>query len=96
MTSRGDVNAALNRLVREGVLTGFRTNFDQVGPGVPLQITASVPLVSDPAEPGFDKTKLDGTRLLVLLALGDLRHAAVVTVEGTGEGERPSPAPVRA
>ncbi len=86
MTSRGDVNAALNRLIREGVLTGFRTNFDQVGPGVPLQVTASAPLVADPAAPSYDKAKVDGTRLLVLLALGDLRRDALVTVEGAGPG----------
>ena len=82
MTSRGDVNVALNRLVREGVLTAFRTNFDQVGPGVPLRITASAPLVADPALPAFDKIRLDQTRLLVRLALGDLGPDAVVTIEG--------------
>lgn len=86
MTSRGDVNAALNRLIREGVLTGFRTNFDEVGPGVPLRVTASAALVADPAVPAFDRAKLDGTRLLVLLALGDFRRDAIVDLEGTGPG----------
>ena len=82
MTSRGDVNVALNRLIREGVLTAFRTNFDQIGPGVPLQVTASAPLVADPALPAFDKIRLDQTHLLVRLALGDLGPDAVVTIEG--------------
>lgn len=91
MTSRGDVNAALNRLVREGVLTGFRTNFDRVGSGEPLCVSASAPLISDPAEPAFDKAKIEGTRLLVLLALGDWKQSAVVTVEGSPDRRDPQP-----
>lgn len=84
MTSRGDVNVALNRLIREGVLTAFKTNFDQAGPGVVLEVRASTPLVADPALPGYDQTKIDQLRLLVTLALGEFGRAAVVTVESDG------------
>jgi hypothetical protein len=90
MTSRGDVNVALNRLIREGVLTAFRTNFDQAGSGVRLQVTATAPLVADPAQPSFDKVKLDQTRLLVQLALGDFGRDAVVIIEGRQESEVPA------
>ena len=69
MASWGDINAALNRLVREGVITSFRTNRgDKTQAGLHVSIV--------PTEPG-DGEKARGVILGVLTPLDD---EVVVTV----------------
>lgn len=43
MASWGDINATLNKLVREGVITGFRTNrADKSSLGLHVEVTPTV------------------------------------------------------
>ena len=59
---RGNVNAVLNGLIREGVITAFETNFDSIsGLGV-LHITVSANLITDPRIPGYDRRKVLAVR----------------------------------
>ncbi len=45
---RGEINVALNRLVREGVLGGFKTNFDaESTPGWVPEVTIMIPETAD-------------------------------------------------
>jgi hypothetical protein len=45
--SRGSVNAILNRLVRETVITGFRTNFDD-RQATDIQVAVTADLIESP------------------------------------------------
>ena len=49
MASWGDINAALNRLVREGAIAGFRTNRGDKTPGAGLKVNI-VPVAEDDVE----------------------------------------------
>ncbi len=45
---RGEINVALNRLVREGVLASFKTNFDaESTPGWVPEVTIAIPETAD-------------------------------------------------
>ncbi len=68
---RGSVNVVLNRLVREGVITGFRTNFDQQGGATTPHVTATV----------AEEWSLEAARALIVDALTEVASGIDVTVE---------------
>jgi hypothetical protein len=53
---RGDVNAVLNGLVRERVITGFDTNFDGISALGILHIAVTADLITDPRIPSDRKS----------------------------------------
>ena len=68
---RGNVNIALNWLVREGVITGFKTNFDQQGTAATPHVTATV----------AEEWSLEAVRALIVDALTEVAIGIDVTVE---------------
>ena len=67
---RSKVNVVMNRLVREGLITAFKTNFDfPDGPHTP-QVAVSVP----------DDCSPEAVRLLVVDALSEVVIGIDVTV----------------
>jgi len=73
MTLRGDVNAILNRLVREGVISAFQTNF-----GTPAE-AYGVHIIITPGS----ATDRDGVRRAVAAALDGLSEQVTITVKAT-------------
>jgi hypothetical protein len=68
---RGKVNAVLNRLVRDGVIAGFRTSFGRVNePGTPI-ITVTAP----------EGAAEDDVKVRVMDALADVVIGVSVTIE---------------
>ncbi len=55
---RGDINAVLNGLIGEGVITAFETNFDGISALGVLHIAVSANLVTDPRILGYDRPKV--------------------------------------
>jgi len=70
MALRGDINKALNRLVREGVIVGFQTNF-----GTPAE-PYGVHVIVTPTS----ATNLEAVRNTVTDALSSLSEDVTVTV----------------
>ncbi len=68
---RGKVNVVLNRLVREGVISGFKTNFDQQGGADSPHVTATV----------AEGRALEEVRALVVDAITETAIRIDVTVE---------------
>lgn len=54
MASWGDINAALNRLVREGVIAGFKTNRGEKSHDTGLHVSVT-PAADDDAESVRDR-----------------------------------------
>ena len=81
MASWGDVNAALNRLVREGVITGFRTNLADPARGPELRVAATAPVVLDANAADYDGAAVESVRQAVASRLGSLVEEACVTIE---------------
>ena len=75
---RGDVNAVLNGLIREGVITGFETNFDGISALGILHITVSADLTTDPRVPGYDRRKVLAVRNRVSKELEGVGAADVI------------------
>jgi hypothetical protein len=73
MTLRGDVNAILNGLVREGVISAFQTNF-----GTPAE-AYGVHVIVTPA----GATDREGVRRTVSQALDSLSEQVTITVKAT-------------
>ena len=59
---RGNVNAVLNALVSEGVITGFETNFDGISALGILHIAVSADLITDSRIPGYERPKVMAVR----------------------------------
>jgi hypothetical protein len=74
MSLRGDVNVALNRLVAEGTIAGFRTNFGSTEPQMGLHVIVT---------PG-STTDSEDVRRVVTGALEKLVEAPTVTVDRSG------------
>lgn len=72
MASWGDINAALNRLVREGVITGFKTNRGDKSHQEGLQVNVVPGAGGD----------VEGIRLQILAVLTPLDDEVTVTVGG--------------
>jgi hypothetical protein len=88
MASWGDLNARLNRLVRDGVISGFRTNLATRPDLSSLRITVA-PGPAAPVAAGR-LTAADALRARVALALGGIAPEAAVTVETTLQTGPPS------
>jgi hypothetical protein len=59
---RGDVNAVLNGLIREGVITAFETNFGDMGALGILHVAVTAPLITDLRIPGYDRLRVMAIR----------------------------------
>ena len=79
MPSWGDLNARLNRLVRQGVISGFRTNLASRPDPASLTI-AVVPGAAAPKPPG-SSTSAEALRAWVSSALSGIAPQATITVE---------------
>lgn len=73
MTLRGDVNAILNRLVREGVISAFQTNFGTPPEAFGVHIIITPPSASD----------REAVRRTVGQALDGLSEQVTITVKAT-------------
>jgi len=73
MTLRGDVNAILNRLVREGVISAFQTNF-----GTPSEAFGVHIIITPPSA-----TDREAVRRTVGQALDGLSEQVTITVKAT-------------
>lgn len=82
MASWGDINAVLNRLVREGVISGFSTNLSRRGEPVPLHVVAQVPVPSDGQGGEVDAGAIEAIRSRILGELKPYDEAPTVTIEG--------------
>lgn len=78
MGSWGDVNVALNRLVREGVITGFRTNLAQPDRSSGLHVVAGAAVAG--VGETFDDA-VEAVRERVALELARVTEEATVTIE---------------
>jgi hypothetical protein len=56
------VNAVLNGLIREGVITAFETNFDGISVLGILHVAVTAPLITDPRIPGYDRPRVMAIR----------------------------------
>ena len=77
MTSWGDVNVVMNRLVREGVIESFRTNRAQKAPDLGLQVFIVLPKAAQSAEEIHNQ---------VVAKLGAIADDVVVTVDHSEAG----------
>ncbi len=68
---RGKVNVVLNRLMREGVISGFRTNFDNQGKAASPHVTVTV----------AEGKSLEDMQVLVMNAVMEVAVGINVTVE---------------
>ncbi len=75
--SWGTINAALNRLVSEGVITGFKTNLADRKAALGLHVIVQTADASDPKA-------IEAVRRQVLAALDELGEDATVTVDRSG------------
>lgn len=75
MGSWGDVNVALNRLVREGVITGFKTNLAQPDRSGGLHVIAGAPVADT------DEEAAEAVRDRVMRELSRVTEEATVTIE---------------
>jgi hypothetical protein len=75
--SWGAINAALNRLVSEGVITGFKTNLADRKTALALHVIVQ-------AENVADAKGAEAVRKQVLAVLDELGEDATVTVDRSG------------
>ena len=83
VTSWGAVNAVLNRLVREGVIAGFRTNLGDARATAGLHVIASAPELVDRRKPSYDPEKVVALRQRIARDLSRCAPGVTVTVEGS-------------
>jgi hypothetical protein len=79
LTSWGTVNAVLNRLVREGVITAFRTNIADGRSALGLHVIVT-------ADGMADRSRAEDVRRQVARELQPLIADAVVTVDLSDSG----------
>jgi DNA-binding Lrp family transcriptional regulator len=75
--SWGAINAALNRLVSDGVITGFKTNLADRKAALALHVIVQAENVSD-------AKGAEAVRKQVMAVLDDLGEDATVTVDRSG------------
>jgi hypothetical protein len=80
----GAINAALNGLVRTGVITAFKTNLAQSAAPFGLHVIVA-------AEGAEDAAQAEAVRRQVLAALDVLGEDATVTVDRSGSPLHPDP-----
>ena len=81
MTSWGSINAVLNRLVREGVITAFKTNIADRRSALGLHVIVTAPTADD-------RAKAEAVRRQVARALALLNEGVTVTIDRSGAGQR--------
>jgi hypothetical protein len=92
MPSWGDLNARLNRLVREGVISGFRTNLATRPDPADLAIIVT-PGPAAPSPIGR-LAAVDALRARVAAALGGIAPESAITIEDPlPAGPQPAPGP---
>ena len=64
------MNAALNGLIREGVITAFETNFDAISLLGILHVAVTSDVITDPRIPGYERPKVMAIRNRVTKARG--------------------------
>ncbi len=74
---RGDMNAVLNRLIGEGVITALETNFAGISALGIVQVVAA-DVVTDPHIPGYDRPKVLAVRNRVTKELEGVGAADVI------------------
>src|SRR3954469_6306349 len=88
--TRGNVDAILNGLVRQGVITGFETNFDDpVSFALALHVKVTADVITDARIPGYDAVRVRAIRNRVAKEIAPLSPDVIVSV-------RPEKAPPQA
>ena len=77
MTSWGSINIVLNRLVREGVITAFKTNIADRRSALGLHVIVTAPGVED-------RARAEAVRRRVARELAPVAGDATVTVDRSG------------
>lgn len=81
---RGDVNAILNGLIREGVITGFETNFGTpLAAALALHVRVTADLITDPRIPGYDDKAVRAIRNRIAKEIDPLAPGVVVSIRQT-------------
>src|SRR4051812_3898680 len=95
---RGDVKAVPNRLMRESVITGFETNFDNpISIALALHVKVTADVVTDSRVPGYDGMRVRAIRNRVTKEIEPLSPGVIVSVRGSDEpapsctGQEPPP-----
>jgi DNA-binding XRE family transcriptional regulator len=82
-STRGDVNAILSALIREGVITSFKTNFDTLSGALAPHIMVTADVVTLSGKPGYDPKRVAQIRNTVLRKLNPIGPGVIVSVRGT-------------
>ena len=77
---RGDVNAILNGLIREGLITSFKTNFDSVSGAIAPHIMVTADVVTLSGAPGYDPKRVTQIRDTVMRKLNPIGPGVIVSV----------------
>jgi len=81
---RGDVNAILNGLVREGLISGFETNFGSpLATALALHVKVTADLITDPRIPGYDERAVRAIRNRIAKEIDPLSPGVVVSIRQT-------------
>ncbi len=80
----GAINAALNGLVRSGVITAFKTNLAQPATPFGLHVIVTAEGTDEPA-------RVEDVRSRVAAVLDELGETATVTVDRSGTALYPEP-----
>jgi hypothetical protein len=92
MPSWGDLNARLNRLVREGVISGFRTNLATRPDPADLAIIVTPGPAAPP--PVGRLAAEEALRARVAAALGGIAADSAIAIEdASSAGSQPGPGP---
>lgn len=84
---RGDVNAILNRMIRDGVITSFETNFDTLSVALAPHVKVTANMVTLAGKEGYDPEGVMRLRKDIMRKLEPLAPGVIVSVR-----ETPSPA----
>ena len=90
---RGEVNAILDGLVQDGVITGFKTNFENPASlALALHVRVTADIVTDMRNPGYDEKRVRSIRNRVAKDIEGLSPGVIVSVRQTPDRTAP-PAP---
>src|SRR5215203_885952 len=89
---RGDVNAILNGMIRDGVITSFETTFDNPTVAFAPHIRVAADLGIDPRKPAFDERRRE-LRVRIMRQLEPLAPGVIVSVRGMPAKAAPEAAP---
>ena len=86
---RGDVDAILNGLIRDGVITSFRTNFDSLSGALAPHIMVTADVVTLSGQPGYDPKRVAQIRDTVMRKLNPIGPGVIVSVRDGRHTKRP-------